>query len=153
MSRILPQHLDNGYRGHVLAIWFYVPVLVMKTGIALGTIFNSRNAVQEADGIPLDSFGAGGAETVVALFAIWGLAQFVISVFGILALIRYRAMIPLMFTLLLLEHLARKWILTAHPVVTTGTPPGLYINYALLALMIAGLGLSLWRRADVPVRP
>ena len=71
--------------------------------------------------------------------------------FGILALVRYRALIPFLFVLLLLEHLARKWILLVQPIVRTGTPPGAYINLVLLALMMVGLALSLWRRADLPI--
>jgi hypothetical protein len=152
VTAILPQRIDNAYRGHVLALWLFVPVLLMKTGIALGTIFNGRAAAQSADGLPLDSFGAGGAQAVLALFAIWGLSQLVISVFGVLALVRYRAMVPLMFVLLLLEHLARKGILLWKPIARTGTSPSISINLALLVLMIAGLALSLWSRADVPSR-
>jgi hypothetical protein len=85
---------------------------------------------------------------VVALFAIWGLSQLVFSVLDVLALTRYRAMIPSLFVLLLVEHLARKWILFVKPIARTGTPPGPYINLALVVLMIVGLALSLWRRAD-----
>lgn len=81
-------------------------VVVFKTGIALGTIFTGRAAAQSADGIPLGAFGAAGAEAVVALFALWGLSQVVLSAFAVLALTRYRAMIPLMYLLLLLEDLA-----------------------------------------------
>ena len=152
-NQILPQRIDNTYRGHPLGLWLFVLVLVLKTGIALGTIFNGRSAAQSADGIPLDSFGAGGADAVVTLFAIWGLSQLFFSVFGVLALARYRAMIPFLFALLLLEHVARRWILLARPIATTGTPPGLYINLALLALMVLGLALSLRRRADLPLQP
>src|ERR1039457_5730408 len=140
----------NTYRGQPLAVWFFIPVVVLKTGIALSAIFNGHTAAQSADGIPLDSYGAGGAEAVVALFAIWGLAQLVFSVLGVLALTRYRAMIPFLFVLLLLEHLARKWILLVKPIARTGTPPGSYINVVLLALMIVGLALSLRSRADLP---
>jgi hypothetical protein len=152
LNRIFPQRFDNTYRGHPLAVWFFIPVVVLKTGIALATIFNGRAAAQSADGIPLDSFGAGGAEAVVALFAIWGLAQLVFSVLGVLALSRYRAMIPFLFVLLLLEHLARRWILLVKPIARTGTPPGIYINLVILVLMIVGLVLSLWRRADLSLQ-
>src|ERR1035441_2003817 len=65
---------------------------------------------------------------VVALFAIWGLAQLVFSVFGVLALTRYRAMIPLLFVLMLPEHLARRWMLLVKPIARTGTPPGTYVD-------------------------
>jgi hypothetical protein len=150
LNQIFPQRIDNNYRGHPLALWFFIPVLVMKTGIALGTIFNGRTAAQSADGIPLESFGGGGAEAVVALFAIWGLSQLVISVFGVLALVRYRAMIPLMFAVLLIEHVARRSILLVKPIPRSGTPPGFYINLALLGLMIVGLLLSLRPRKELP---
>jgi hypothetical protein len=69
MNQILPQRIDNTCRGHPLAVWLFVPVVVLKTGIALGTVFNGRGAAQSADGIPLDSFGASGAEAVLTLFA------------------------------------------------------------------------------------
>jgi hypothetical protein len=153
LGRILPDRIDNTYLGHPLAMWLLGAVVLVKTGIALGTLFNGRVAAQSADGIPLDSFGADGAQAVVALFAIWGLAQLVINAFGILALTRYRAMIPLMFLLLLVEHLARKWVLWWKPIARTGTPPGLYINLALVALMVVGLVLSLRNRADPSLRP
>jgi len=150
MNALLPRRIDNTYRGHPLAVWLLVPVVVVKTGIALGTIFNGRMAAQSADGIPLDSFGAAGADAVVALFAIWGLSQLVLSVLGVLALTRYRAMIPFTFALLLVEHLARRWILLVKPIARTGSPPGLYINLVLVALMIGGLALSLRSRAEIP---
>ena len=150
LTRILPQRIDNAYRGHVLALWLFIPILFLKTGIAAATIFNGRVAAQSADGIPLDSFGPGGAQAVVALFAIWGLSQLVLSVLGVLALARYRAMIPLLFVLFLTEHLARRWILLVKPIARTGTPSGVYINLVLLGLMIVGLALSL-RDRKVPV--
>lgn len=152
LNRIFPQRIDNTYRGHPLAVWLFIAVAVLKTGIALGTIFNGRAAAQSADGIPLDSFGASGAEAVVALFAIWGLAQLVFSVLGVLALTRYRAMIPFLFVLFLLEHLARRWIVLVKPIARTGTPPGIYINLAILVLMIVGLALSLRSRVDLPLQ-
>ena len=98
-----------------------------------------------ADGIPLDTFSSAAARTVVALFAIWGLAHLMICLLCILVLVRYRSMVPLMLALLLLEHLSRKLILQFLPIVRTGTPPGFFINFILLALMIAGLSLSLLR--------
>ncbi|HEV7668054.1 MAG TPA: hypothetical protein VGS22_05990 [Thermoanaerobaculia bacterium] len=153
LSRILPDRIDNTYLGHPLAVWLLAAVVFMKSGIALGTLFNGRVAAQSADGIPLNTFGADGAQAVVALFAIWGLAQLVINLFGILALTRYRAMIPFMFLLLLVEHLARKSVLWWKPIARTGTPPGPYINLALVALMVVGLALSLRKRTNVPLQP
>lgn len=150
LSRVLPRYFDNTYRGHRLALWLFGIILLMKAGIALGTIFNGRTAAQTADGIPLDSFGAAGATAVVSLFAIWGLAQLVISIIGALALVRYRAMVPLMLALFLFEHVARRAIFIALPIPRDGAAPGFAINITLLAVMAAGCALSLWSRTELP---
>jgi hypothetical protein len=144
MNPILPRRLDNTYRGHRAAVWLFVAVLILKTGIGLGTIFNGRAAAQSADGIPLDNCGADGAAAFVTLFALWGLSQLVLSAIGVLAVVRYRAMIPLMFALFLFEHVVRRLILLTKPIARVGAPPGLYINLALLAVMAVGLVLSLF---------
>ena len=96
-----------------------------------------------ADGIPLDRYTTAGAQTLVSLFAILGFTQFLICLLGVLALARYRNLVPLMFTLLLLQYLGGRVILRLLPIVRVGTPPGFYVNLALLALMIVGLALSL----------
>jgi hypothetical protein len=153
LNVILPQSIDNTYRGHPAALWLFIPIVIMKSGVALGTIFNGRVAAQSADGIPLDSYGTDAAAAVVALFGIWGLSQLVFSLLGVLALVRYRAMIPFMFVLFVFEHLARKLILLVEPIVRTGRPAGPYINLVLLALMIVGLALSLGSRSKTPSQP
>ncbi|MGB5132908.1 MAG: hypothetical protein WBO00_09855 [Steroidobacteraceae bacterium] len=147
LGQLLPRHFDNDYRGSKLAPWLFGAVVLVKLGISLGTIFNGHEAASSADGIPLDTFGPAGAQTVISLFAIWGLAQFVICLLCALALVRYRSMIPLLFALLLLEYLAKRVILHFLPVATTGTPPGSIINLVLLGAMIIGLTLSLRIRA------
>lgn len=142
-DRLLPVRIDNSYRGHKLALWLFALVVLVKTSIALGTIFNGRNAATTADNIPLDTFTPAGAQAFLSVFAIWGLAQATIGLVCILALVRYRAMVPFMFVLLLLEHLTRKLILFVMPIAKTGSPPGFFINLALVALMIVGSILSL----------
>lgn len=151
LTLVFPQRIDNTYRGHPLALWLFALVLLSKTSIALATIFNGRTAAQSADGIPIDSFGPGGAEAVVALFAMWGLGHLMLNVLGIVALIRYRAMIPLVFVLLLTEHLARRWVLAVTPIGRTGTPAGQYIQLAQIGLMVVGLALSLRPRTHLAV--
>ena len=81
---------------------------------------------------------------MVSIFALLGLAAFVICLLCILVLVRYRSMVPVMFALLLLQSLGGRLILRFLPIVRTGTPPGFYVNLVLLALMIIGLALSLW---------
>lgn len=37
LSHILPPRIDNTYRGHPLAFWLLIPIVILKTGIAFGT--------------------------------------------------------------------------------------------------------------------
>ena len=145
---LFPRQADNAYRGYKLALWLFALLVLMKAGIGLNSILNGHFVATTADGIPLDTFTPPGAQTVVSLFAILGLSQLMICLVGLLVLVRYRAMIPFMFTLLLLEHLSRRLILAFLPVPRVGTPPGFIVNLVLLALMIAGLALSIRRRDD-----
>ena len=62
---------------------------------------------------------------------------------GWIALARYRAMLPLVFTIYLLEHASRRILFFVRPVARDATPPGLLINIAILVLLFAGLLLSL----------
>jgi len=147
LDRFLPRQVDNTYRGYKAALWLFALVLFMKIPISLNSIFNGRIVASEADGIPLDTFTPAGAQAVVSLFAAWGLAQLMICLLCILVLARYRALVPFMFLLLLVEHLSRRLIFLVMPVVRTGTPPGPYVNFILFTLMVVGLALSL-RRHD-----
>ena len=147
-NRILPRQIGNDYRGHKLAPWLFGAVILVKLGISLGTIFNGHEAASSADGIPLDTFTPAGAQAVISLFAIWGIAQLVICLLCILALVRYRGMIPLLFALLLLEYVGKRVVLYFLPIARTGTPPGSMINLVLLGVMIIGLALSLQSRAQ-----
>lgn len=152
LGSILPQRIDNTYRGHKIALWLFGLLLLMKAAIGVNSIFNGYSVASTADGIPLDTFTPDGAQAVVSLFALLGLSMLILCVLGLLALIRYRAMIPLMYALLLLEYGSRKLILYLMPIVKTGTSSGLAVNLVLLALMILGLALSLWSRERLPAQ-
>ena len=115
----------------------------MKLGMSLSAIFDGYNMARSADGIPIDTFTSGGAEAVVSITALLGLSHFLLASLGVLASIRYRSMIPLMYVLLLVEFFAKKWILVVHPIVRTGTSPSTYVNLVLMTLLIVGLALSL----------
>jgi len=143
LNPIFPQQFDNNYRGHKVGLWLFALLVLMKLGISLSSIFDTYNVVRSADGIPVDAFTSVGAEAVVSVTTLLGLSQFLLAAICALALIRYRAMIPFMYVVLLVEFLAKKWILLAKPIVSTGTPPATYVNLVLIVLLIAGLLLSL----------
>ena len=148
LDQILPQPADNTYRGHKIALWLFGLVVLMKLAIGLNSIINGHTVASSADGIPLDTFTPAGAQAIVSLFAAWGLAQVVICALCLVVLVRYRALVPFLFVVLLLEHLSRRLIFYVMPIVRTGTSTNLTVNLVLLTLMIVGLALSLWNRAD-----
>ena len=95
LDRILPERIDNHYRGHRFALWVFYPITLMTVGRSLIHIFRSDGGAQSIATIPLDTFVSGGAETVISVFALWGLSQLLIGLLFVLVSFRYRAMIPL----------------------------------------------------------
>lgn len=143
LNQFFPQHLDNAYHGKKLALWLFALFVLVKVAMSLNSIFNGYKVASSADGIPLNTFTPDGAQAVVSMFAAWGLAQLTICSLCILVVVRYRAFVPFMFALLLLEHLGRRLIFQVMPVVKTGTTYGFYVNVGLIVLLIGGLILSL----------
>lgn len=151
-NQLLPQRVDNTYRGHKLALWLFGLLVCMRLAQSLNSIFNTYATATGADGIPLDTFPPGAAQTVVSLFALLGLSHFLFCLLGMLVLVRYRAMVPFAFALLLLEYLSRRLLLQFVPIIRTGTALGFYVNLALLAVMIVGLALSLRTQGARPAQ-
>jgi len=146
VNDLLPRSADNAYRGHKLALWLFGLLILMKSVIGVNSIVNGAAVMSTADGIALNAYPAAAAQNLVALWALVGLAHVIIGALGVVVLTRYRSMVPLMFVLLLLQHLGGRLILQFHPIVRTGAPPAAAINATLLILMIVGFALSLWRR-------
>ena len=83
-----------------------------------------------------------------SVFARLGLRHLMLCLPGILVLVRYRALIPSMFALFLLEYLGVTPILRLIPINGTGTPIGAYVSLAIVAVAIVGLVLSLRSQGD-----
>ncbi len=149
-NALLPRQIDNTYRGYKVALWLFGLVLFVKCAISVNSIFNGRSVASSADGIPLDTFTPAGAQAVVSLFALLGFSHLIISLLGLLVLVRYRALVPLMFAVFLLDHVGRKLILQFLPIVRAEGAPGLTVTLVLIAVIIVGLALSLWSRDNRP---
>ena len=145
-DKLLPQPIDNTYRGYKVALWLFGLVVGVRITQSILVIFNGYSTARDADGIPLDTYTPAAAQTVVALFAQGSLWRLTFCLLCVLVLVRYRSAIPMMFTLLLLNYLAGQLIFQFVPVIRTGTPPGPIVNLIMFALMIIGLALSLRSR-------
>jgi ABC-type transport system involved in multi-copper enzyme maturation permease subunit len=142
LNDFLPQHADNTYHGHSLALWIFAIVVFTRIVMSLNSLLNARTTATHADGIPLHSYTPAAEQTVVSLFSLLGLHSFIICLMCILVLIRYRNLVPVMFVLLLLQSLGGRLIPHFLPIIRTGTPPGIFVHWVLLALIAVGLVLS-----------
>jgi hypothetical protein len=153
LSRILPKQIDNNYRGHWLAIWLFVPIVLVKAAQGANSIINTRLVMTTADGIPLDSYNVAGAQAAVALFALLGLYLLVLPLQSVVVLVRYRAMIPFMYLMLLIVQVSSRVLSQLHPIVrSNGAPIGFYMNLAILAVLLIGFALSLLNKSASPAR-
>lgn len=146
LARFFPATADNSYRGPKLALWILGLVVLVRIAISFGSIVNGYGAASGPDGIPLDSFPAAASQTIISLFAMLGLSRLLLGLLCVLVLIRYRAMVPLMFAVLLIEQVGRQAIVYFLPIPRVGAPPVSMIHLTLLALMVVGLGLSVISR-------
>ncbi len=146
IERLFPREIDNVYRALRPGLWLFALVVALKAIIGTNSILNSRAVATGADGIPLDRLGPTAEPIIISLFALLNVGQLVLALFGVLVLLRYRAMVPIAFLLFLFDHLARKSVAWLHPFETEAEGPGFSINLALLAIMLIGLTLSLATR-------
>jgi hypothetical protein len=146
LRQLLPAQFDNHYAGYRLALPVFAVLVALKTLIGVNCILHGYHVATAADGLPLDAYTPACADTVVSDFASWGLAQLMLCSICWLALARYRSMTPLLYLLLLVEHLGRQLIHHFLPVAKVGSPPGHLVNLILLMLMIVGLALALVSR-------
>ena len=159
LDRILPKQFDNVFRGHFLAVWLFGATALMELAMGTNALVNTRTIASSADAIPIERYVNGGAEAVVALFALAGLFRFLLALQSLLVLIRYRAMIPLMFLMWLVLHLGSKALTALHPVARSGVSSaqlGSAFVYAIIAMLALGLVLSFVnpsKRAEPELRP
>lgn len=113
LNEFLPQHADNAYHGHKLALWIFAVVIFMRVVMSLNSVLNARTTARYADGIPLHTYTPAAEQTTVSLFSLLGLYSFIICLLCILVLMRYRSLVPAMFALLLLQSLGGRLKISA----------------------------------------
>ena len=146
LNNFLPRAADNHYQGYKVALWIFGAILLLFAAMSLNSIFNGHYVAVSADGLPLGSYTAGGAQAVVSFYAIWGITQLLLVIVGIIILVRYRTLVPLFFLLLLLEQFLLRMVSYFQPIAKPhGTPASTFI-IVLFSLLIVGLALSLWKR-------
>ncbi len=137
MKRVLPTVADNNYQGHKIAKWLLM-FFVFKSFFA-GSIhmFATDGGAQSIASITLDQFTPKGADSVITMFGLWGMEQFIIGLIGFIIIRRYQSLIPLMCGVYVLEYIMRGISSFYTPGLSTAhTPPGAVADYLLIPLAI-----------------
>jgi len=153
MSRLLPERIDNHYRGHVLALWLFVPVAVQRVALGLTHLLRADGGAQSISTIPLDSYPSSAAQNVIGLFARMGLEQLLFGSICLLVLLRYRALIPLMYLLIVAHYLASRLVGQVKPLVLAGSSGARTPMLVIAILCALGLVLSLSGRGYREIPP
>lgn len=151
MERLFPKQLDKHFEGHRAALWLLGLLLGLKLVMSFNSIAFTAKIAGEADGFPLKSYGGDGARAVLMLFEMVAVGQLALAAAGLIAIVRYRSMTALIFLLLAAEQIGRISIGRSYAIDRSQPlPAGVYVNLALLALMLTGLALSLWSAGARP---
>ena len=146
MKEILfPKIADNNFKGHKLIMWVLY-LYVFKSLIA-GAIhmFASDGGAQSIGSVLLDSFTQGGSDTVVTVFGLWGMEQFVIGLIVLVILWRYKSLILFAWAIYAVEYSGRALTHLYTPgLFTEHTPPGAVLDTILVPLAIVMFLLALY---------
>ena len=96
LKRVFPAALDNHFPGHRIALYAFYALTALTLWRSQHHLFEHDGGAQSIASIPLDTYSNNAADTVVGIFALWGLSQLIIGLIYLLAAIRYRSLIPLL---------------------------------------------------------
>ena len=143
-TNILPAIIDNTYRGRKIALYFFYLITAITVGRSLIHTFANDGGAQSIATIPLDSYSVQASQTVILIFALWGLSQLIMGVFYVIVALRYKSLIPLMYIFIAFEYVMRLVLGMIKPMVTEGTAPGGVANFILIPLAIILFALSIY---------
>ena len=147
LDRLFPSPVDNDYQGHSVALWLFVPVTVVTIVRSLIHMFRVDGGAQSIATIPLDTFSDAAATVVILIFSLWGLSQLLLGLLYVVVLIRYRALVPLMYLTLIIEYFGRLGLGFWKPMQTLERPPGAGFTGFMIVFSLLMFTLSLRRRA------
>jgi len=118
-------------------------IKIIFLGLSTITIIRSLIHILSADGgansiagIPLNLYPSEASQTIIFMFAMWGISQLIIGLFYMYVLFIKPNLVPLMILSLTLEYSLRILIGQLKPIITNHTAPGAYANYIMIPLSI-----------------
>ena len=118
---LLPAQIDNTIRGTKIPFYIFTLYAIVSTVRSCIHLLSSDGGAGTIAGMDLSVAGADG---IIFAFALWGSSQLLFAMIQLLAVIRYRSLIPFMWLMLALEILLRELVGKMKPVTFAHTPPG-----------------------------
>ena len=146
--RLLHAVVDNNFRGIKLSHYAFLLLTAATLVRSLIHVFAPDGGAQSIATIPLASYSAEAAATVILMFSLWGLSQLLMGIVYLGVYLKYKSLIPAMYVLMIVEYAMRIIIGQMKPIVTTGTAPGSVGNWIMVSVCVVLLILSLIKRKE-----
>jgi hypothetical protein len=140
INQIFPKTISNSYLGPKIPLYVFYFITLITVARSLTHIFAPDGGASSIATIPIDNFINGGKETVIFLFAVWGLSQLMIGLLYLIVSLRYKSLVALMYVSIFVEYLGRWLIGHTKTIQTLGTAPGEIGNYVMIPLSLVMLG-------------
>ena len=140
---LLPSPVDNNFRGVKLSQYAFLLITAATIVRSVIHVFAPDGGAQSIATIPLSSYSAEAAATIIFMFSFWGLSQLLMGIVYLGVYVKYKSLIPMMYVLLIVEYAMRIVIGQMKPIVTTGTAPGSVGSWIMVPVCVVLLVLSL----------
>lgn len=144
--KLLPAVVDNQFRGIKISQYAFLLITLATIVRSLIHVFAPDGGAQSIATIPLASYSAQAAATVILMFSLWGLSQLLMGFVYLGVYLKYKSLIPMMYVLLTVEYAMRIVIGQMKPIVTSGTAPGRVGSWIMVPVCVVLLALSLIKR-------
>ena len=130
LSGVFPDSANNNYEGSQMVILIFGALNIISVFRSLIHILKEDGGAQSIATIPLDRYTKPAADTIVFLFAYWGLSQLLMALMYMVILWKYRCLLPLACLLFTIEYGWRLYIprFTKKQCPTDATAPGAKAN-------------------------
>lgn len=145
LEQLFPETLDNRFRGHLLALWLFIPITLGKMLAGLSYLFAADVRASE----PLASQNVEGEAGIAEIVAQIGLSELSLGLVFLVVLFRYRSMIPLMYALLLVGILLEKGLMSHSYSAVVSEPSNPLLTLTIALMSIVGFIFSI--RSDRPL--
>jgi hypothetical protein len=143
LQRLFPATVDNRFRGHPAALWLFVPLVLMKLALGVAHMLRFDGGAQSVSHMPLDAYPDGAAQNIIGLMARMGLEQFLLGGLFLVVLLRYRALVPLMYAVMVLHYVGAKLVAAHKPLALAAASGAGTMHLVIAVLAVFGFVLAL----------